>query len=136
MKTDRWLSDVEIFAKSAGHFRVQDLINLMKEAGLAVSRATVYRSINKLLSSGRIIQISNEKERYFEFVNKQIHYHFRCKKCGRIIEFFFADIENSIHESVRKLKVFLTEQKLVLEGFCTRCFGSQDGRKKAKKKRT
>ncbi len=122
MRTDRWLSDVEIQAKNAGHFRVQDLLVSMKQAGFPVSRASVYRAVNKLLRSGKLVQVSNERERYFEFVHEKVHYHFRCKRCGKLLEFFFDDIEKAIQESSRKLKVLLTDQKLILEGYCNRCY--------------
>lgn len=134
MRTDKWLSEVEMFAARAGHFRVQELLEIMRNSGLMVSRATIYRAINKLLSAGKIIQISNEKERIFEFVREQVHYHFRCKKCGKIFEFFFNDIDNSIRESARKLKIVLSEQKLILEGFCVYCCGRKNGKKRSHSK--
>ncbi len=135
MRTDKWLSEVESFAKNAGHFRVQDLIDLMRTKGVPVSRATVYRAVNKLLYAGKIVQISNEKERVFEFVNQHVHYHFRCKDCGTILEFYFDVIDNSIREYVKQLKILLVEQKLVLEGFCKNCRrGKHAGRKRIYKK--
>ena len=121
MRTDRWFSDVEEYAKNAGHFRIHDILLLMNQGGLSISRASVYRAIDKLLKSGKIVQVSNGKERYFEYVQEKIHYHFRCKKCGKLLEFFFEDIEKAIKESSRKLKVILTDQKLVLEGYCSKC---------------
>ncbi|MCM8764396.1 MAG: transcriptional repressor [Candidatus Omnitrophica bacterium] len=130
MRTDKWLSKIEAFARNTGHFRVQDLIDLMKVSEIPVSRATVYRAINKLLTAGKIVQISSTRERYFEFVNEQTHYHFRCKKCGRILEFFFDEIEKSIQKSAKKLAVLLTEQNLVIEGFCSQCCRRRNERKK------
>lgn len=135
MRTDKWLSTVEDFARNAGHFRVQDLIDRMRASDIAISRATVYRAINKLLSGGKIALISNEKERYFEFVQEQTHYHFRCKKCGRILEFFFNDIDSSIKNSARKMKVLLIEQKLIIEGFCDRCCRVKNAKRKYKHKK-
>ncbi|MCM8815061.1 MAG: transcriptional repressor [Candidatus Omnitrophica bacterium] len=135
MRPDKWLSEVEARARTAGHFRVQDLINLMKASEIPISRATLYRAVNKLLKAGKIMQVSSARERYFEFVNEQTHYHFRCKNCGRVVEFFFADIEKSIRESAKKLAVLLTEQNLVIEGFCNRCYRRKNaGRKRLDRK--
>ncbi|MCX7705587.1 MAG: transcriptional repressor [bacterium] len=131
MRTDKWLSEIEKFARKANHFRVYDLLDLMKTSGIPVSRATVYRAIKKLLSVGKIVQISNERERMFEFVNEQIHYHFKCKNCGEMFEFFSETIDNSIKEGTRKFKILLTGQNLILEGFCRSCCR----RKNAKRKR-
>lgn len=122
MRTDKWIFDVERYAKNAGRFKVQDLIVSMKQAGYSVSRATVYRAVNKLSKVGKILQVSDGKERYFEFVQEKVCYHFRCKRCGKLFEFFFDDIERIIQETSRKLEIFLIEQKLVLEGYCSRCY--------------
>ncbi|MCM8758588.1 MAG: transcriptional repressor [Candidatus Omnitrophica bacterium] len=135
MRTDKWLPDVESFAKKAGHFKVQDLIQLMRVNGVPISRATVYRAVNKLLFAGKIIQISHEKERVFEFVKQQVHYHFRCKNCGTILEFYSDEIDNSIRGSARKLKILLSEQKLILEGFCKFCSRGKSARKRKKQKK-
>ncbi|MCM8765156.1 MAG: transcriptional repressor, partial [Candidatus Omnitrophica bacterium] len=123
------------FASNAGPFRVQDLINLMKASEIPVSRATVYRAVNKLLTAGKIVHISSTRERYFEFLNEQTHYHFRCKRCGKILEFFFVEIAKSIQESAKKMAVLLTEQKLVIEGFCRRCYRRKnEGKKRSVRK--
>lgn len=130
MKTDKWLLEVESFARNAGHFRVQDLLHLMRTKGVLVSRATVYRAVNKLLSTGKIVQISSEKERFFESIRQQLHYHFKCKRCGVILEFYFDGIDNSIRECAGQLKILLTEQKLILEGFCKHCCRGKRARRK------
>jgi len=130
MRTDKWLVEVEQYAKNAGHFRVLDLLEMMRHAGVPISRATVYRAVNKLLAAGRIIQISSEKERYFEFMHPQVHYHFKCKRCGKIIEFFFDDIDRIIQEYAKKLNIILSEQKLILEGICDHCNKGKNVRKK------
>ncbi|MGB9643295.1 MAG: Fur family transcriptional regulator [Candidatus Ratteibacteria bacterium] len=121
MRTAKWITDIENLAKNAGQFKTKDLIALAKNSGMSVSRATVYRVINKLYKAGKIVQISHAKERYFEFIGQKVHYHFRCKKCEKTMEFFSDKIENSIKESVNKLGILMTEQKLIIEGICRKC---------------
>jgi len=130
MRTAKWIIDIENLAKNAGHFKVKDLLDLTENLGMNVSRATVYRVINKFLNTGKIVQISNEKERCFEFVGQKLHYHFKCKKCEKIMEFFSDEIEKSIREITKKLGVVMTEQKLIIEGICQRCARGKDVRRK------
>jgi len=127
MRTTKWLSYVEEYAKNAGHFTIQHLFYSMKQTGLSISRACVYRSINKLLTAGRIVQISNGKERQFEFIRKKNHYHFICKKCGKVLEFFSDDVEKTIMEAAHKLNIIITTEKLVLEGYCNKCYRINNG---------
>ncbi|HOK80167.1 MAG TPA: transcriptional repressor [bacterium] len=121
MRTDKWIIDIENLAKNAGSFKIKDLIALAKNSGMNVSRATVYRVINKLCKAGKIVPVSNRKEQYFEFIGEKIHYHFRCKKCKKTMEFFSDKIENSIRETTNKLGILMTEHTLIIEGLCRKC---------------
>ncbi len=136
MRTDKWLPEIERFASEAGHFTVKDLIELIRKAGVPVSRATIYRGINKMLKAAKIVQISNEKERLFEFVREEIHYHFRCIRGGKIIEFYFKDIEDAVKEGARKLNLLMTGQKLIVEGICFKCNREYYGGKKIDRGKT
>ncbi len=51
-----------------------------------ISRATVFRVLSQLTTKGIIkkISIANDDERYDYTVAE--HYHFKCRKCGRVFD--------------------------------------------------
>lgn len=78
-----------------GHFSVDDLITLMSDSGHKVSRATVYRTLDLLVSSGLIRKLSLEdrETRYEAALTSGHHDHIICTDCHKIIEFFNPKLE-------------------------------------------
>jgi len=63
-----------------------------------ISRATVYRNLNQMSEAGKLLNIGkiDGVTRYDHNVHP--HYHFECRKCGRIfdVEGYIADICNHV----------------------------------------
>jgi Fur family peroxide stress response transcriptional regulator len=53
--------------------------------------------------------------------NTESHYHFRCKKCGRMFD-LDEPIDRSIEERIAQKTGFkITQQRVELLGLCTEC---------------
>ncbi len=50
-----------------------------------------------------------------------IHHHFRCIRCGRIIDFHNKDYDNIAVPPEIKKRFTVTSKKVVLEGLCGKC---------------
>lgn len=81
------------------HPTLQELSNLVKERDNNIGQATVYRTINRLVASGKVEKIVsiNSNARY-DVAND--HYHFQCIKCGKIEDIFYDKGEQ---ESIKKM---------------------------------
>src|SRR5438445_9511000 len=70
------------------HFSADRLIDDMKQAGLPVSRATVYRTLTKLVDSGLLRRLELGPRMFYEHdYGYPQHEHLVCQRCGKVIEF-------------------------------------------------
>src|SRR3954468_318097 len=82
-----------VFAQH-NHFEAENLIDELKKAGLRVSRATVYRTLNKLVDAGLLRRLELGQRTYFEHdYGYPQHEHLVCERCNRIIEFESPELD-------------------------------------------
>jgi Fur family transcriptional regulator, ferric uptake regulator len=77
------------------HIDAEALLCSMKEQGLKISRATLYRNLDLLVEHGFIKKYRLGGHRYlYEHVHAgQRHDHLVCRECGRVVEFVSPAIE-------------------------------------------
>lgn len=75
--------------RKEGLFEPEQLANDLKSLGHAVSRATVYRTLNHLQDAGILKQVFfDNKQSYYEVIaGRQTHDYLICVATGRVIEF-------------------------------------------------
>jgi Fur family ferric uptake transcriptional regulator len=110
-----------VFAQH-NHFDADNLIDELKGAGLRVSRATVYRTLHKLVDAGLLRRLELGPRTFFEHdYGYPQHEHLVCERCGRIIEFQSPDIDAALRE-VCSLHQFQTNgHTLIVRGTCADC---------------
>ena len=85
------------------HFDADLLIDELKAAGLRVSRATVYRTLNKLVDAGLLRRLDLGRRTYFEHdYGYPQHEHLVCERCNRIIEFQSPELDALLTREYRK----------------------------------
>lgn len=106
-----------------GHFEPDQLYFRIKDSGLRVSRASVYRTLNLLVESGLVEKVSRtEKGTIYEHTFGHKHHdHLICEACGRIIEFYSAKIEQLQNEICRKNSFTGMSHTLEIKGYCQKC---------------
>lgn len=97
-----------------------ELEGLMSEC---VSRATLYRTLEKLVKEGIVNKMFDEKNNCFIYQYNQEnncahHLHMKCYKCGKIIHLENIKIENA--------NVELDFKHSLLGGVCGDCIGGGD----------
>ena len=104
------------------HFDAEILIEDLKKAGLRVSRATVYRTLNKLVDAGMLRRLEFGPRTFFEHdYGYPQHEHLVCQKCGRIIEFQNPAIDAQLREVCAEHQFQATGHTLVVRGTCSEC---------------
>lgn len=112
----------EVFAQH-GHIDADALLASLREAGVPISRATVYRNLDLLVACGLARKQRLGRRRYlYEHVHPgQHHDHLVCTGCGRVVEFVSPGIA-ALQTEICRAHGFLTDRHtLRIDGLCLRC---------------
>jgi len=112
----------EIFATHY-HFEADELLFKMKDKGLKISRATIYRTLELLVKSGGVRRVHLGEEHYhYEHVRGDSHHdHLICTICGNVIEFNDPVLEARQIEICEKRRFTPTFHNLQILGVCSAC---------------
>jgi Fur family ferric uptake transcriptional regulator len=104
------------------HFDADQLIDAMKVAGLVVSRATVYRTLAKLVDAGLLRKLELGPRMCYEHdYGYPQHEHLQCGKCGKMIEFQSPALETALREVCRQNQFNASGHTLIIRGTCSDC---------------
>lgn len=86
-----------------------------------ISFDTVNRALSTFSKVGliRVVEGYGEPRRYDPDLG--LHHHFRCMRCGRIIDFHNKDYDNIAVPAEIRERFTVTGKKVVLEGLCGEC---------------
>ncbi len=112
----------EIFATHY-HFEADELLFRLKENGVKISRATIYRTLELLVKSGLVRRIRLGEDHYhYESVESGSHHdHLVCTTCGSVIEFHDDSLETRQREICKKHGFDPTFHNLQILGVCRAC---------------
>ncbi|CCD37025.1 Ferric uptake regulation protein FUR [Candidatus Paraburkholderia kirkii UZHbot1] len=116
------LKILEIFQHSpVRHLTAEDLYRSLLNEELDIGLATVYRVLTQFEQAGLLSRSNFESGKaVFELNEGSHHDHLVCIDCGRVEEFFDAEIER-LQQSIAKERGFkLHEHALALYGTCTK----------------
>ncbi|MGZ7030471.1 MAG: Fur family transcriptional regulator [Thermoanaerobaculia bacterium] len=105
------------------HFEADELLFKMKEKGVKISRATVYRTLELLVKSGlvRRVHLGEDHYHYEHVAGNSHHDHLICTTCGGVIEFNDPALEARQLEICQKKKFTPTFHNLQILGVCDSC---------------
>jgi Fe2+ or Zn2+ uptake regulation protein len=112
---------VRLLENNRTHPTADELYEMARAQEPKISRGTVYRNLNLLSDLGELQRLSvpGGPDHYDSNTNK--HYHFFCRKCGRV---FDAPIpyHDELNCTPEAMKGFQTEShRLLLIGLCPDC---------------
>jgi Fur family ferric uptake transcriptional regulator len=110
-----------IFSRHS-HFDAEQLIDEMKQSGQTVSRATVYRTLGKLVEAGLLRRLElGPRMVYEQDYGYPQHEHMKCDKCDKKIEFQSPAIEAVMREVCRQHLFNASGHTFVIRGTCAEC---------------
>ncbi|HJZ93416.1 MAG TPA: Fur family transcriptional regulator [Gemmataceae bacterium] len=110
-----------VFARHS-HFDADQLAKDLEEAGFTVSRATVYRTLTKLVDAGMLRKLEIGSKTFYEHdYGYPQHEHLVCEKCGKMIEFQHPAIEAAVGEICGQHHFQAAGHTLVIRGTCVDC---------------
>lgn len=104
------------------HFDADQLFDEMKSDDMQVSRATVYRTLKKLVDAGllRCLDVGNRAYYEHDYGYPQ-HDHMHCERCNKIIEFRDEQLDDIITAVARKHNFQVNGHSFVIRGMCAEC---------------
>ncbi len=114
---------LDIFLSTEEHLTSDDLYLLVHRKDPSVGHTTVYRTLKLLTEAGlaREVRFGDNKTYYEHHYNHEHHDHMICTECGKVIEFFSADIESLQDEMADKFGFKPTHHSLRMWGVCAEC---------------
>ena len=110
-----------VFAKHS-HFDAEQLIEELKAAGKNISRATVYRTLTKLVDAGLLRRIELGTRTVFDHdYGYPFHDHLVCEQCKQIIEFQSEKLDESLQDVMAQHQFRANGRTLVIRGVCAEC---------------
>jgi Fur family ferric uptake transcriptional regulator len=112
---------LDVFLETRGHITAESLFNKVREAHPGVGFTTVYRTMKLLCDAGLAI------ERHFDDgvaryeIEHEHHDHLVCTRCGKIVEFECAMIEQAQDEIGKRYGFRLLRHRHELYGHCPEC---------------
>jgi len=111
----------DVFFKSGGHLKVEDLLERVRESDPQVSLATVYRTMKLLTECGLAEphRFHDGHTRYEPSEGEEEHHdHLICTECGRIIEFYNSEIEHLQEQIAASFGFKVQDHRMELYGTC------------------
>ncbi|MDQ3132103.1 MAG: transcriptional repressor [Acidobacteriota bacterium] len=114
---------LDIFLRTEEHLTSEDLYWLVQKEDQSVGHTTVYRTLKLLTEAGlaREVRFGDNKTYYEHHYNHEHHDHMICTECGKVIEFFSAEIEAMQIAAAEKFGFLPTHHSLRLWGVCDEC---------------
>jgi len=115
----------EILIECEDHPRAEDIYERIRSAFPDIAIDTVYRTLNTFSEMGliHVVEGYGEAKRYDPDVG--LHHHFRCRQCGRIVDFRDAAFDRLQAPAQIAQKHSVATVKVVLEGVCDLCLAEK-----------
>ena len=108
------------------HPNANQLVQLIVNKHKDFSVATVFRNLKQLAEEGIIKKIDGlDNTTHFDH-NTHQHYHFLCKKCGKIYDVSDNIAPELIKKAESETGFIIEEHDIVLQGICKSCIGKGD----------
>ncbi len=113
---------LEVFQRaSRRHMTAEDVYKVLLAEGADIGLATVYRVLMQFEQAGLLSRNHFETGKaVFELNEGKHHDHLVCLDCGRVEEFYDADIEKRQHAVASERGFALQEHSLALYASCTK----------------
>ncbi len=114
---------IELCEQAGGHFNANDLRKLDNQKKDALSRATIYNSLNVFLEIGFLRRLPEMTTADYYEIRRSFHPHAYCRKCGEII-----DIPFDLQEEVESWDLPFEVEGVTMNitGLCQRCYSREN----------
>jgi len=120
--TDQQRDMVRFIFSKHNHFDADQLVDEMKQEGFRVSRATIYRTLTKLVDAGLLRRLELGSRMYYEHdYGYPQHEHLFCLKCNKVIEFQSTGLDGIIRDVCARNASHVDGHSFIIRGICSDC---------------
>jgi Fur family ferric uptake transcriptional regulator len=132
-KTPERFAILDTIYSIEGHFGIDALyLMMMNQEKFRVSRATLYNTINLLISARLVIKHQfGHSSQYEKSYKRETHHHQICTQCGTVTEFQNEDLKNAIG-SVKLNRFQMSHYSIYIYGLCAKCVRANKKKEKSK----
>jgi Fe2+ or Zn2+ uptake regulation protein len=113
---------LDVLKESSEHLEADAVYDMAKNRAPGLSLATVYRTLALLKDMGWVEEHRlGEGHSHYEAVQEEPHYHFTCRRCGKVIEFETPLVAEIKRELCERKGIRVTKAHLHLTGYCEDC---------------
>jgi Fur family transcriptional regulator, ferric uptake regulator len=129
--TDQQRALIQHIFSQHDHFDADQLILDVQGADLNISRATIYRTLSKLVDAGllRRIEVGTRTVYEHDYGYPQ-HEHMVCERCGKMIEFQSESIQTALKEVTERNQFLASGHTLVVRGVCSECNRARNAKRR------
>jgi Fur family transcriptional regulator, ferric uptake regulator len=112
------------------HFDVEELHLRLRDKGIKVSKASVYRALRLFLDCGLVREVDySDGHWHYEYIyGPGEHNHLRCLGCGEIVEFTAPDLMRLEEQLSREYGYNIISHQWEVKGYCRRCQSERSGK--------
>lgn len=120
----------DLVAAQRGHFTADDLLAAARDSGVAVGRATVFRSLDLLASLELVerVDLPDGSHAYLACHPAEHHHHIVCDRCGRAAEIGDLGLAPILRRVEAETGYHVARHRLELFGTCAACRAPGAGR--------
>ncbi|WP_027016912.1 ferric iron uptake transcriptional regulator [Comamonas composti] len=117
------LKILEIFQKGTQrHMTAEDVFRVLLDERSDIGLATVYRVLTQFEQAGILLRSNFESGKaVYELNEGQHHDHFVCTSCGKVEEFYDAEIEKRQTLIAKSMGWVIQDHSMALYGQCASC---------------
>ena len=114
-----------------GHFDVESLFSQMRQKGISVSRATLYRTLDIMMKCALVRKMWVGEDRFLyesAYARRELprgvggrHGHLVCEKCGKVEEFFDETVDARLEAICWRTSFQARGRSLQVFGLCEGC---------------
>jgi Fur family transcriptional regulator, ferric uptake regulator len=106
-----------------GHFTAADLIDDARRRNVRVGRATVFRTLELLTSTGSLerLDLPSGDHAYVACAPKEHHHHVVCRRCGKSAEAMDTGLQTVVRDIGERTGYAIETHRLELYGLCPDC---------------
>lgn len=113
---------LDVLERCDEHLEADAIHKRAKARAPGLSLATVYRTLALLKEMGLVEEHRlGEGHSHYEAVQEEPHYHFTCRRCGKVIEFDTPLVAKVRRELCDREGVQITQSHLYFIGYCADC---------------
>ncbi len=112
---------LDVVRRAGDHVTPEQVYETVHRQNPAISRATIYRTLDFLCEIRLVVAMQWGGQSYFEIAGETPHHHVICRTCGAVEELDSRLVETFVERVWRKQHFAIDMNHMALFGLCRQC---------------